>query len=365
VLAGGGIVGGLYEVGALIALDSLFDGFGTCDFDLYIGSSAGAFVAALLANQVTPEILRATLESDRAALPRLSGAQFLSVPWRRHFGTIQRLTAALPRVAFGIATHWRDALVLDSLATLLHELPDGLFSLDGLQAYVRQALTRDGRSDCFGELPRRLLVPATELDTGATHVFGLTQPETASISEAVAASAAVPVLFEPVRIEGVDYIDAAITETGHERLATDHFAGMVVIVNPIRPLVADRLVEPIRQGGLPAIAGQALRVIVQRRLQDSLLRVQEERPDVDLLMFEPYAHDGQLFGYALMTYSLRFEVIRRGYRTTAKTILADYARHAETFNRHGIGVVSREEFTRRAERWGRDATGRPAKSAAA
>ena len=58
VLAGGGMVGGLYEVGALLALDALFDGFTACDFDLYVGSSAGAFVAALLANRVTPERLR-------------------------------------------------------------------------------------------------------------------------------------------------------------------------------------------------------------------------------------------------------------------------------------------------------------------
>jgi predicted acylesterase/phospholipase RssA len=355
VLAGGGIVGGLYEVGALVALDALFDGFTTCDFDLYIGSSAGAFLAALLANQVSPEAVRATLESDRATLPRLTGAQFLSVPWRRHLETIARLAAAIPRLALELATHWGDVLVLDSLGALAHHLPHGLFTLEGLEAYVRHVLTRGGRSDRFTELPRRLLVPATVLDTGATHVFGLAHPEATPISAAVAASAAIPVLFEPVRIDGIDYVDAAVTETAHERLATDHCAGLVVMVNPLRPLAADHLAAPIRESGLPAIAGQALRTIAQRRLHDSLLRVQDERPDLDLVVLEPYAFDGQLFGYSLMTYALRFEVIRRGFRTTAKTILADYDRHARQFARHGIGVVPRAEFARRAEGWSRDA----------
>jgi len=354
VLAGGGTVGGLYEIGALIALDALFDGFTTCDFDLYVGSSAGALVAALLANQVSPDTLCDTLESDRGTLPRLTGAQFLSLPWRRHLGTIPRLAAALPRFALDLVNHWQDALVLDSLGTLAHHLPHGLFALDGLQAYVRHVLTRGGRSEDFGALPRRLLIPATALDTGETHVFGLARPEPAPISAAVAASAAVPVLFEPVRIDGVDYVDAGVTETAHERLAIEHCAGLVVMVNPIRPLVAAGAAAPIRRGGLPAIAGQALRIVAQRRLQESLLRAVEERPDLDLFVFEPYQHDGQLFGYSLMTYALRFEVIRRGYRTTAKTILGDYDRYARTFARHEIAVVSQAEFARRAERWSRD-----------
>mgnify|MGYP001172708889 FL=1 len=52
-----------------------------------------------------------------------------------------------------------------------------------------------------------------------------------------------------------------------------------------------------------------------------------------------------------MTYSLRHEVIRRGYRTTVKTILADFERYAALFARHGIRVVPRAEIERRARRW--------------
>jgi len=45
VLAGGGVVGGMYEVGALAALEEALPDFRANQFDLYVGSSAGAVVA--------------------------------------------------------------------------------------------------------------------------------------------------------------------------------------------------------------------------------------------------------------------------------------------------------------------------------
>ncbi len=352
VLAGGGIVGGLYEIGALIAFDALFDGFTVCDFDLYVGSSAGAFIAALLANRVTPERLRETLELDRRTLPRLTGSQFLSLPWRGYLETLPRLAGALPRVARDLYVHWREALVLDTLASLIRHLPHGLFTLEGLERYVRHVLTRGGRTNDFQRLRRRLLVPATVLDTGETHVFGASPRDHTPISTAVTASAAVPILFEPVRVAGVDYVDAAITKTAHAGLAVDAGAGLVVVINPIRPLIAsDAPGSRMRDAGILAIAGQALRIALQRRLHDGMRRHAREHPDTDLLLFEPYQHDLQLFDYHLITYSLRHEVVRRGYRTTIKTLLADYERYAELFSRHGIEVRPRAQVEWRARRW--------------
>src|SRR5512136_494552 len=45
-LAGGGPLGGIYEVGALLALDDALDA--------YVGVSSGGFVAAALANGISP-----------------------------------------------------------------------------------------------------------------------------------------------------------------------------------------------------------------------------------------------------------------------------------------------------------------------
>jgi predicted acylesterase/phospholipase RssA len=55
VLGGGGFTGGVYEIGALRAIDLLAANSSVNQFDVYVGTSAGAFIAALCANGVTPE----------------------------------------------------------------------------------------------------------------------------------------------------------------------------------------------------------------------------------------------------------------------------------------------------------------------
>src|SRR5215213_10574640 len=55
VLGGGGFTGGVYEIGALRAIDLLATNRTVNEFDVYVGTSAGSFVGALAANGVTPE----------------------------------------------------------------------------------------------------------------------------------------------------------------------------------------------------------------------------------------------------------------------------------------------------------------------
>ena len=49
VLGGGGFTGGVYEIGALRALDLLAVNSTVNQFDIYVGTSAGSFIAALCA----------------------------------------------------------------------------------------------------------------------------------------------------------------------------------------------------------------------------------------------------------------------------------------------------------------------------
>src|SRR5262245_51822700 len=56
-LAGGGPLGAIYEIGALCALDESLEGLDFTRLQHYIGVSAGAFVAAALANGMSPRQL--------------------------------------------------------------------------------------------------------------------------------------------------------------------------------------------------------------------------------------------------------------------------------------------------------------------
>ena len=56
-LAGGGPLGATFEIGALCALADALDGLDLNGCDHYVGVSAGGFVAAALANGITPRAL--------------------------------------------------------------------------------------------------------------------------------------------------------------------------------------------------------------------------------------------------------------------------------------------------------------------
>src|SRR5262245_47376089 len=63
-LAGGGVIGGMSEVGALAALEERLNGSGR-GFDIYVGCSAGSVVASLLAGGVRAREIYEILDEDR------------------------------------------------------------------------------------------------------------------------------------------------------------------------------------------------------------------------------------------------------------------------------------------------------------
>src|ERR1700738_33215 len=78
VLGGGGFTGGVYEIGALRALDLLSVNKTVNEFDVYVGTSAGAFVAASVANGVTPEeMMRVIVQQVPTPFPDASVSSLL------------------------------------------------------------------------------------------------------------------------------------------------------------------------------------------------------------------------------------------------------------------------------------------------
>src|SRR3546814_14514944 len=64
-IAGGGPIGGMYELGALRPLDEALDGLDLTDLDSYVCLSSRAFLAAGLANRLsTADMCRLIIHSN-------------------------------------------------------------------------------------------------------------------------------------------------------------------------------------------------------------------------------------------------------------------------------------------------------------
>ena len=75
VLGGGGFTGGVYQIGALRALDLLSSNRSVNQFDIYVGTSAGSLIASLVANGVTPEQMMRTVNDQLPSRCRRWGAR--------------------------------------------------------------------------------------------------------------------------------------------------------------------------------------------------------------------------------------------------------------------------------------------------
>ncbi|MBT6118266.1 MAG: glycosyltransferase, partial [Rhodospirillaceae bacterium] len=82
VLSGGAISGGAFKIGGLIALDTLFSNLSVCDFQMYMGISAGSFLAAPLAARAREEnwLDVAPTVPHAAVAPFLRGLDLFCLP---------------------------------------------------------------------------------------------------------------------------------------------------------------------------------------------------------------------------------------------------------------------------------------------
>src|SRR4249919_1216925 len=151
VLGGGGFTGGVYEIGALRALDLLSVNRTVNQFDVYVGTSAGSFVAALASNGITPEeMMRVVNQQVPTPFRDVDLDQLL----RPNFGEFISSTLKLPFRALGLARTLAGAVgpqfsAVDVVTGLAEVLPSGLYSGHGIEHYVRTVLSDPDRSDDF------------------------------------------------------------------------------------------------------------------------------------------------------------------------------------------------------------------------
>src|SRR5947207_3091356 len=155
VLGGGGFTGGVYEIGALRALDLLSVNRTVNQFDVYVGTSAGSFIASLTANGVTPEeMMRVVNQQVPTPFKDIDVGTLLRpslVDWARSAVNLPFKTVGMLRE---IAGQLGNASIMDIALGLAEVLPGGMYSGSGIEHYMREVLSDPDRSDDF-----RLLEP--------------------------------------------------------------------------------------------------------------------------------------------------------------------------------------------------------------
>jgi NTE family protein len=341
-LAGGGPLGGIYEVGALLALSEALDGVAFDDLDVYVGVSSGGFVAAALANGISPpQMYRLFIEDGADA--GLSPSLFLR-PALREFA---RRALSVPRLLAGATAGylrhpWRGS-ALEAYASLGRAIPTGVFDQGAIDAFLTRLFTTGSRTNDFRQLAHRLFLVATDLDTGGSVTFGGPAADHVPISKAIQASAALPGLFPPVRIEGRHYVDGALNKTLHASVALDRGVQLLLCINPLVPFDARTAsrngrpsVEKLDHGGLPLVLAQTFRAIIHSRMKVGMEKYRQQYPDADVLLFEPDREDADMFFANIFSYANREKLCEAAYRSTRRSLLAREAVLTPLLTRHGV-----------------------------
>jgi len=349
VLGGGGVTGGVYEIGALRAFDLLAVNRTANDFDVYVGTSAGAMVASLAANGVTPEeMMRVINQQAPTPFRELNMGSVL----RPNYRELARTAALMPLRLVGLARQLAGQIgtmgAMDLVLGMAEGLPSGLYDGSPLEAYLADALDQAGRTNDFRGLAGELYVTATDLDNGERVVFGGPGNDDVPISEAVAASAALPMVFRPREIRGRHLVDGGIRSTTNLDLAVERGAKLILVINPLVPYVNDlsstidtpagTRVRRISEMGFAQIGYQSFKLLAHQRLHEAVHQWNERYPGVDILLIEPDPNDELMFETNILNFTRRVDIARHGFESVTMKLARDYERLRSILSRHDIEI---------------------------
>jgi NTE family protein len=246
VLAAGGTLGEAWMRGLLDGLGAASGiDFRRCEY--FVGTSAGAIVAAVLASGRAPQsddgaALRwsqaAGRDGDRADETPEPAGEPNALQQAAHLG----LTAASPLVPLALASTAPGAAAARAVA--LKAIPRPKRRIPGLGKLIDRL---------GGEFDGRLRIVAVDRRNGRRVVFGAPGAPVAKVSQAVLASCAVPWIFAPVKIAGREYVDGGVWSPTNIDVTPAARGISVLCLNPAASLPAGH--PPL--GALRAVARTA------------------------------------------------------------------------------------------------------------
>ncbi len=261
VLGGGGITGAAYEMAALMAIERA-TGWDPNDAEVVVGTSSGAFVGALVRSEALTLDSMVLANDDRADVTeRIRSHVFSKGPrgkvtrWVRHGllpgmrnpGLTMFLGSPAPYHAIGIS-EWVTAHVGSDAAV---SWPD-----------------------------RPTAIVAHDLERSSRAAFGTSGAPEATLSEAVAASSAIPLLFRPFEVDGRLYVDGGVSSGTHADLVLGS-PDELDLVLVIAPLAADVRRKRAR------FHEKVFDRVGNRALEEELQIIRSHWPGTDVLVLSP------------------------------------------------------------------------------
>lgn len=386
VLAGGAVSGGAFKLGGLQALDRFMLNRRITDFDIYVGTSAGAILSVYLANGIPVAEIINSLEGKKGLLDPMLASDLYFLNYKdfivKPLKMILDLSTCIPKTV--IKFFLTNNIFRKSFRSYLMELirnpninsmnqfidycllrsephkktpsipwgyiPTGIFVTDKFENSIRKNLENNQLSNNFIELYQQkgkiLYIVATNLDTSERVVFGPDANNTIPISKAIQASIAIPFFYKPVRIDNVDYVDGAVAKTTSMDLAIEKGAELVVCYNPFRPFNLNTFYNHcpndsnrirISEDGVYAVFSQVMRTILHTRLMNGL-ELRRKNPDFkgDIILIEPTEYDDKFFDMNPLAFWERRKAAKRGYESVKESISRSYPLLKKILNAYGI-----------------------------
>ena len=309
VLSGGGIKAAAYHIGVCLALQEKgfqFSG-GSKEvvelrkakasennsplIQLYVGSSAGAFVSSVLASGRSLESLITAFQVGVGTDPyyKISDSDRLKPIGYRHIFNLngRRILSFFPE------TFLEKSIFAGGLEVFLKKgfKLNGLFNANGVERYLRKYILDENE---FSRLGAELYIISTQLNHSRKTIFGpyfeSYKDETmkyigyTKISEAVAASISLPPIFAPYPIqkpngEEIYHYDGEIRDTLSTHVAADHGADLIIASYSMQPYHYSSEIGSLHKYGMPAIINQALYQVLEQKVARHI-QFQKQKTDV-------------------------------------------------------------------------------------
>ena len=386
VLSGGGIKAAAFHIGVCLALkekgfrfaggsrDEVRRNFPESDpmtIRLYVGSSAGAFISAILAAGYSVEALinafnvgagQAPIFKDEHSLGTLKAIKYrdiFSMNGRSFLRSIPDVLLNKSIIRGGL-----EALLKDKFKI------NGLFTTRALEKYLRNyALSHNE----FKQLGVELFIIGTQLNHTRKAIFGafpegapektsaLKFVDYAKISEAVAASTSLPPVFAPYGIktpEGKEmyFFDGEIRDTLSTHVAADYGADLVIASYSVHPYHHSKEIGSLHKFGIPVILNQALYQVIQQKIvrhikyQEDIKQIYGQidrylkeqnvasshrekvleiirnqthfKPDVDSIYIHPRPHDHEMFfaDHFSLSADVLERIVRIGFKSAIQVL---------------------------------------------